>query len=340
VHAVRFPFDFSFAVERLLDRVGPDAIGLMELETWPNFLSIAQSRRIPVVLINGRLSEKSFPRYMLIRPVMAWMLRKIAWMGVQTPAIAGRMAALGAPRQRMEVIPTLKYDNAEVASHVAGQDELAAAMGLSVGHQLFVAGSTGPGEEEAVLAMVEALQGRYPALRVAIAPRHPEVVPQVIEASRRRGLTPVLRSEWPDGKGRGQDAHATLGTSDVFVLNTMGELRKLYALSFVVFVGRSLFKKGGGGSDMIEVAALGKLCCFGPFTSNFAEVVELLVKEGTAVQLSEGREMADVVGKWLADPAEARAMGRRAQELIRRQQGSTERYVRQLMAVLGCSAGQ
>lgn len=344
VFPVRFPFDFSFAVERLLERVRPDAVALVELETWPNFLEIAEDRRVPVVIINGRISEKSFPRYRLIRPVMAAMLRKVAWIGAQTETIAERFVALGAEARRVETIPTLKYDNAHLAEQVPGQEQLAAAMGLgevASGQgpvagggdiKLLVGGSTGPGEEEVLLEMYGALRGQHPELRLAIVPRHPEVVAQVVAAIRRVGLTPVLRTERPDA-GKPEIRTPKLETHEVFVLNTMGELRKIYALAFGVFVGRSLFKRGGGGSDMIEVAALGKPCCFGPYTANFAEVVEMLVSGGGAMEVSDAAGLTLVVADWLANAGGARAMGRNAQELIRGQQGSTDRYVEKLLQI-------
>jgi 3-deoxy-D-manno-octulosonic-acid transferase len=330
VHALRFPIDFSFAVEQLFDRVRPDAIALVELETWPNFLAIAQDRRIPVLLVNGRLSERSFPRYRLIKPLMAAMLRKIAWIGVQTDTIAARFRALGAPARRVQVLPTLKYDNAHVASHVPGQETLAAALGLAPEHRLIVGGSTGPGEEESLLDMYDALRPHHPELRLAIVPRHPEVVAQVADAIRRRGLSPVLRTQRPDSA---PPPHP-LAADEVFILNTMGELRKMYALAFGVFVGRSLIKKGGGGSDMIEVAALAKPCCFGPFTSNFAEVVERLLAEKTAVEVPDAAALTRTVEDWLRDPAAARDTGRRAQEVILRQRGSTDLYVAKMLEVI------
>lgn len=333
VFLVRFPFDFSFAVERLLDRVQPDAIALVELETWPNFLEIAAERRIPVAIINGRISDRSFPRYRLIRPLMAAMLRYVTWIGAQTDTIGERFRRLGAAH--VEVIPTLKYDNAHLADHVPGQEALAAAMGLLAEQRLLVAGSTGPGEEEAVLACYAALREKHPELRLAIVPRHPEVVPQVVAAIEKAGLEPVLRSNRPDSPSI-ENGKSKLENHQVFVLNTMGELRKLYALAFAVFVGRSLVKKGGGGSDMIEVAALGKPCCFGPYTSNFAEVVELLTGGGVAKEVADAGELADVVGEWLGDPQHALEVGRQAQELIRQQQAAraTERYVARLLELV------
>jgi 3-deoxy-D-manno-octulosonic-acid transferase len=327
VHAVRFPLDFSFAVEEFFDRVRPDAIALAELEIWPNFLAIAQSRRVPVVVINGRISERSFPRYRKVGWLMERMLAKIAWIGAQTETIRERFIQLGAKRDQIEVIPTLKYDNAAMGNAVPGKETLAAAIGLADAHRLFVAGSTGPGEEEPVLDAYVALKGKCPALRLAIVPRHPEVVAQVVRAIESRGLKPVLRTERPDGSGG-----PSLTSDDVFVLNTMGELRKLYAVAFGVFVGRSLVKLGG--SDMIEAAAMGKPCCFGPFIANFAEAVELLVAEHAGVVVRDGAELTGVLEGWLKDPAAAAAMGARGMAAVGRQRGSTNRYVAKLLNVV------
>lgn len=330
---LRFPFDFSFAVERLLERIRPDAIALVELETWPNFLEIAHDRGIPLAIINGRISDKSFPRYRAIKPLMAAMLRKIDWIGAQTPTIARRFVALGASPATVEVIPTLKYDNAAIADHVPGQEALAAAIGLVPKHRLFVGGSTGPGEENALLDAYLDLRGKFPDLRLALVPRHPEVVPQVIRAIERRDLRVILRTDRPD-TAQIDNRRLTFENHEVFLLNTMGELRKLYALAFAVFVGRSLIKKGGGGSDMIEVAALGKPCCFGPHTANFAEVVEMLTRENAAIQVKNDAALRSRLEEWLGASESASMMGKRAQKLICQQQGSTARYVEQLLAIL------
>jgi 3-deoxy-D-manno-octulosonic-acid transferase len=233
----------------------------------------------------------------------------------------------------VEVIPTLKYDNAAIANRVQGQDALAAAMGLEPAHRLLVAGSTGPGEEEALLDAYGGLRTKFPDLRLAIVPRHPEVVPQAVRAIERRDLRAILRTERSDALQL-ETRNSILDANDVFVLNTMGELRKLFALAFAVFVGRSLLNQGGGGSDMIEVAALGKPSSFGPFTANFAQVVELLTREGGAVEVNGAAGLAKVVEFWLRDAQAARTMGIRAQELIRRQQGSTQHYVQQLLKIL------
>ena len=332
IATLRFPLDFTFAVESLFDRLRPDAIALVELETWPMFLTIAHSRRIPTVIINGRLSEKSFPRYLRIRPVMATMIEKLEWIAAQTPTIAHRFLALGASPDQVTVIPTLKYDNAAFADTLPGQQPLAAAIGLAPDHQLFVAGSTGPGEEAPLLDTYLALRTTHPNLRLAIAPSKPESVPPLLDAIKARNLTPKLRTDHPDSR---TTYHGPRTTIDVFVLNTLGELKKLYALAAFVFVGRSLVNLGG--SDMIEAAALAKPTCFGPYTANFAEVVELLLNEKAALEVKDGPELTNVIAEWLASPELARKMGEKSREVLRAQCGSTDLYVHRLLELLSPS---
>ncbi|MGN6370439.1 MAG: 3-deoxy-D-manno-octulosonic acid transferase [Phycisphaerae bacterium] len=336
IATLRFPLDFTFAVESVFDRLRPDAIALVELETWPMFLTIAHSRRIPTVIINGRLSEKSFPRYLRIRPLMAGMLDKLDWVAAQTPTIADRFLALGASPDQVIVIPTLKYDNASFANTLPGQDALAHAIGLAPPHQLLVAGSTGPGEEVPLLDTYLTLREKYPTLRLAIAPRKPETVPGTIEAIRSRNLTPKLRTDHPDTSPRPQSPDpSSLALNEIFVLNTLGELKKLYALAHFVFVGRSLVNLGG--SDMIEAAALAKPTCFGPHTQNFAEVVELLINEKAALEVKDGPELTKMIENWLKSPDSARLMGQKSRKVLQSQGGSTDLYVQRLLELLSLS---
>jgi len=330
VRTYRYPLDFSFAVASFLDAVRPDVIALVELETWPNFVRAAARRGIPICVINGRMTLRSSGRYRLIGAVVRGMFERVAWFGVQTETIAGRFRNLGAPAERIEVVPTIKYDVADLADTVGGAEALARATGIG-GEQmkLLVGGSTGPGEEEALVGMYEALRGVFPELRLAIAPRKPETVEQVVRAIGRRGLVAVMRTEHMDGTV----AEHPLAANDVLVLDTLGELRRLYSLGFGAFVGRSMVPLGG--SDMIEVAALGKPCCFGIYTANFAEVVELLAKEEAAVVVKEPEDLTATVRGWLSRPEAAMEMGRKGREVIRAQRGGTERYARKLLGMLG-----
>ena len=326
VRTVRYPLDFSFAVRRFLKNIRPDMIVLVELETWPNFIFTAARRSIPIRIINGRITARSFRRYRLVRPIMAAMFRRIEHFGVQTQSIAARFAALGAPADRIEVIPTLKYDTADFSDAVPGAAELAAAVGIIPEHALLVGGSTGPGEQESLLECYLALRRKQPTLRLAIAPRKPEVIPRVIADIKRAGLAPLLRSEHPDGR---VPPAGRLGPDAVLVLNTMGELKKLYSLATMVFSGRSLVKLGG--SDMIEAAAMGKPCCFGPHTYNFDQIVQLLLADDGAVAVKNTAELTRQVESWLANPRAAGEMGRRASACLAAQRGATKRYARQLI---------
>ncbi len=341
IAAVRYPLDFSFAAEAFFDRVRPDAVALVELETWPNFLQVAASRRVPVAVINGRLTARSFKRYHLVRPLVAAMFKNVAWFGLQTQTIADRFIALGAPPDRIEILPTLKYDAADITDSIPGASDLAKACGLTSPHlQLFVAGSTAPGEEAPLLTAYLALKEKHPHLRLAIAPRHPESIPPLLTALKSAHLTPLQRTNHPDPKTqdsglRTQDSPSqrpALLPSEVLVLDTLGELKKLYSLATAAFVGRSLVPLGG--SDMIEVAALAKPACFGPHTANFAEAVELLLENNAAKLITDANSLTATLDHWLSHPEAAAKMGAAARTALLTHRGSTKTYTQKLLELL------
>jgi len=326
VVAVRYPLDFSFAVRRFLNAVNPSLIALVELETWPNFLAIANRRSIPVQIINGRMTARSLRRYRLIKPLMRKMLRKVAHISVQTSEIADRFAALGAIPERMEVIPTMKYDSADFADQITGANAMAASLGILPEQRLFVAGSTGPGEQDILLTVYGELIKTWPHFRLAIAPRKPEIIGDVTAAIRQAGYEPILRTMRLDGTG---NAVVPIQAGQVIVLDTMGELKKLYSLAFAIFSGRSLVNLGG--SDMIEAAALAKPCCFGPYTYNFSDAVALLTASGAGVTVKNAQEMENLLREWLSHPEEAAAVGQRARACLESQRGSSGLYAQGML---------
>lgn len=326
VAAVRYPLDFSFAVRKFLNIINPSFIALVELETWPNFLALAHRRSIPVEIINGRMTARSSKRYRVIRPLMQRMLRQVNHVSVQTPEIAERFTHLGALASRIEVIPSMKYDSADFADEIPGAQAMAAVLGIQSDHRLFVAGSSGPGEEDILLPIYQTLRKKWPALRLAIAPRKPEVIGQVIAAIVQAGLEPVLRTQRPDGSG---NALAPIQSGQVIVLDTMGELKKLYSLAFAVFSGRSMAALGG--SDMIEVAALAKPCCFGPSTFNFSDTVALLTAGGAGTIVKDAQEIQNVLENWLEHPDQAHAVGQRARACVESQRGSSRLYAHRIL---------
>jgi 3-deoxy-D-manno-octulosonic-acid transferase len=301
---------------------------LLELEVWPNFISRCVQRDVPVALINGRITEGSFRRYRLARPLIGGMFSRISRVGVQDETYCNRFIEMGVPSTRVSVTGSMKFDTAQVGDRIEGQEQLAADMGLSPGKEkIWVCGSTGPGEEEIILPIYRRLREKFPDLRLAIIPRKPERFDEVARLIAESGFPLVRRSRHDPGNSP---------PGAVILGDTMGELRKFYAIADVVFVGRTLVDLGARqhGSDMIEPAALGKACIVGPFTGNFADPMERFIANNAISLVHDAAGLAAAVEKYLADPAAAREMGRRAQEVVRQGQGATQRHVKIILDML------
>lgn len=332
VTLIRFPFDFSQSVNRMLDAQRPAVAVLMELEVWPNFIHACAGRNIPVLLINGRLSAHSFRRYRLIAPVGGRMFRRLHTVLAQDDLYAERFRRVGVPVDRIRVTGTMKFDTAQIADRIEGDDALANAVGLQRERDaIWVCGSTGPGEEAAILDTFQRLQGSNPTLRLVIVPRHPERFDEVAGLITTRGYRLVRRS------GGAVQAAAPGDSPPIILGDTMGELRKFYSLGTIVLVGRSLVDLGPKqhGSDMIEPAALAKPVIVGPFTGNFADVMSRFREAGAIREIGRPSELLSATAALLADPAAAAAMARRAQEVVRENQGATQRHVEVILRALG-----
>jgi 3-deoxy-D-manno-octulosonic-acid transferase len=318
---VRYPLDFSSAVARVLDELKPSLVVLMELEVWPNFLVHCGRRGIPVLLVNGRLTPSSFRNYKWAGPITAKMFRRLERVCAQEQTYADRFLALGAPADRVRVTGTMKFDNAQVADRIDGADALAEAVGLHPGDEpIWVCGSTGPGEEQIVLDAYRLLLANHPKLRLVIVPRHPERFDEVATLIQSAGFTLLRRSNRQSAIGNPQS---------VILGDTMGELRKFFSLADVVLVGRTLVDLGPRqhGSDMIEPAALAKPVIVGPFTGNFAEPMNAFRAANAIEEIQDPNQLAPAVERLLTDRSAAAAMGRRAQEVVRTNQGATQRHV-------------
>jgi len=334
---VRFPFDFSPSVARFLDAVRPDAVALMELELWPTFLDECGRRGIPVAVVNGRLSARSFGRYRRVRRLVRPMFQQLALAAAQTSDDAERFATLGAPDGRIRVVDNLKWEvrlpgEPGAQGFEARARTLRDAMGIDPERPLVVAGSTTLGEERRIARSLglgektEGMTGRPDGVRpqLLVAPRHPERFDEVA------ALFPgcVRRSGHPDGSA--PSVRSVRPGGDVFLLDTLGELTAAYALADVVLVGRS-FVPGFGGSDPIEPAALGKAVVIGPDHVNFREIVSALVEAGgIRVADDPGRAALDL----LADPEARQALAESAVGLIRRRRGAAGRTAEAVLELL------
>ncbi len=326
----RFPLDFSPVIARVLRRVRPSLIVLVELEVWYNLVRMATRRGVPVAVVNGRLTERSAGRFGKLGAPVRTMFSDLAWVGAQDEAIAGRFRELGTPADRVEVTASMKWDTATVCDSVDGAEMLGRALGIGGSLPLWVCGSTGPGEETLLLDayrhIVSTMNENPPLL--AIVPRKPERFDEVARLIERQGFACVRRSVHGD-----DNPVSSLPGGGVVLGDTMGELRKFYSLAAVVFVGRSLVPMGG--SDPMEVAALGKPMIIGPHTANFRLPVEALLRAEAIRVVESSDELQDALAALLQDGVLAEALGRHARQVVLDHQGATERTADGLVLLLG-----
>lgn len=319
-----FPLDFSWAVHRALYRASPDLIVLVELELWPNFINAAADRSIPLMLINGRLSARSFRGYSRIGLLIQVLLDQFKLIAVQTEEYRTRFLELGARPDRTIVTGSIKFDG--VATNRSNPKTMALRDWLQIRDDelVFVAGSTQEPEEQYAVDVFKALKVEFPQLRLIVVPRHPERGDSIASLLQKEGLPVARRSR----------AGMTLSASQqpVGLLDTVGELGACWGLADVAFVGGSFTKRNG--QNMLEPAAYGAAVCYGPNTANFRQVVELLEQHNASQRVRSPEELKTFVQTMLRDRQAAQEMGQRAKELVLSQQGATQRTVERIVSAL------
>jgi 3-deoxy-D-manno-octulosonic-acid transferase len=319
---IYFPVDVPFAVRRVMALFSPRVIILMETEIWPNLIGEARRRGIELLLVNGRLSNKSFDRYRMVRTFVGPLLRSFSFIGMQTEEGAERMRELGAPSEVVRVMGSMKYEAAlSSMPREAEVETLRKELGIPE-RRVIVAGSTHRGEEQLVVRAWMELREKYPDLFVVVAPRHPERFREVENRLRQAGIRYRRRTA---GLGAGSPC-------GVMVLDTLGELTKFYGMASLAFVGKSLTRKGG--QNPLEPAACGKPVIFGRHMENFREVADLLLAEGGAMEVGSFRELVAAFDSLLADEAAAREMGGRARNTVESRTGGVALAVGELRKVL------
>jgi 3-deoxy-D-manno-octulosonic-acid transferase len=319
---VFYPLDFADFPGRALDRLRPRCVLLMELEIWPNFLQAAAQRGVPVAVINGRISERTFKGYRLLRGLLP-QLDLITKYCVQDASYERRLLELGVDGSRVVVTGNMKYDSVAMARPAAKDSALRTWLSPA-GESVLVCGSTHHDEEEVLLAAAPA------GVRLVLVPRHPERSPSIAETVRALGRTCVRWSEVGD-------AFPPLSPDAVVLVDTIGQLQRFYAACDVAFVGGSLIPHGG--QNMLEPAALGRAVVFGPHTTNFRRDVELLLANDAVVQVPGREALAPVLQALLADAERRQALGTRAREVIEQNRGATVRTLDLVTDLLGAPAG-
>lgn len=321
-----FPLDLPFIMRRVLDQIRPLAIVLVELELWPNLVRLAHDEGIPVLLVNGRISDHSYNGYRRLHLFTRRLLPLIDAFCVQTRLDADRLAALGAPRSKIQVLGSAKYDVAE--ADPAGEERARALLAqarISEQHQIVLGGSTWPGEEDALLDAYKGLKTRHRNLVIVLAPRHVERAESVVREIREHALTFVRRSQL------GREPVRT--TPQVLLLDTTGELKHFYSCADIIFVGKSLTQHGG--QNPIEPALHGKPIICGPNMENFRGVVEDFRAADALIQVPDLQNLRRTLDELLSNSQRRLAMGQRAAAVVNEKRGVLERTLDLLDLALG-----
>jgi len=318
-----FPLDFAFILRPYLRRLRPGLVVVAETEFWPNFLRLARQSGAKIAVVNARISDRSFPRYLRFRPLLSQILRNIDLFLAQTETDAERLKQIGAPADHVQVSGNLKYDVAPPPSP-AIVASLRKVFQQAQAGPVFVCGSTVEGEEPLLVRAFENVLTNHPRAVMILAPRHPERFPKVAELLQGLGIRFWRRSLW------GGDPIA----GGVLLLDSIGELAALYALADVAFVGGSLAPRGG--HNIIEPAQHGVPIVVGNHTENFRDIVRLF-QSRDAVRVVEPAELPLVFLELAANEAERTALGRRAAETLQLQTGATRRTADALDGLLAGS---
>jgi len=311
-----FPFDWKWICRLYLRRLSPTCVLLAETEIWPNFISAAESLDIPVLLINGRISDGSLRRYRRIRFFLRPLLRRISHFCVQTRQDQDRFIELGAASSRVHQLGNLKYDYqlAQLPEQTVMLQLIQTVLKPDPNDLLWICGSTREGEEQILLEAFQSLSQDFPSLRLLLAPRHPHRVDEIARLTENRQMSYLRRSEL---NSQNPDP------PEVLLLDTIGELAYLYQLADVVFVGGSLVPTGG--HNIIEVAYFSKPILFGPHMENFKEITEAFLESDAALQVHSGEELSVKIGELLKDPSKRKALGGNARQVIGDNQGAVGR---------------
>ncbi len=315
-----FPMDFAFAIRPYLRALQPELIVLAETEFWPNFLRLAHAGGVRIAVVNARISDRSWPNYRRFRWALRRMLVYVDLFLAQTPEDSARLQSIGAQAGRVQVTGNLKFDMSLPSSSPI-VESLRQSLAADSAGPVLVCGSTVEGEEPLLLKAFENVRVGHPHAVMILAPRHPERFDQVAILVRQLGILSFRRSHWQGEPLAG----------GVLLVDSIGELAALYALADVAFVGGSLVPRGG--HNIIEPAQHGVAIVTGNHTENFRDIVALF-QSRDAVRIVGMAELPLTLMHLLADDAERRALGRRAEETMRSQMGATLRTLEALKVLI------
>ena len=311
-----FPFDLSWAVRRALAILKPAAIIIVETEIWPNLVRLASDAGIPLLLANGRLSDRSFPRYKAAKFFIEGTLQKFSAFCMQTELDGQRIKRIGAPREKVTITGNLKFDSKIIKYTQTEIEKIRQELKIPPRLPVWVAGSTHEGEEEELVRIYLKLQADWPDLVFILVPRHPGRCGSVVEMISSHGISSTLRTQ-------SDSREKPLDRGEILVVDTMGEMLKMYSLADIVFVGGSLVPIGG--HNILEASMVKKPVVFGPFMNNFKEISNLLQREEGGICIQDKEELFHCLDKLLREPELRRTIGKNGFHLLEKNKGATEK---------------
>jgi len=316
---IYFPYDYFPIVQYVIGVVNPCIFIHTETEIWPNFLWVLHRRGIPSVIVNGRLSSQSSRRY----KAFGWFFRdvfdKVAAYGVQSLVDYQRVIDMGVDPQRVLLTGNMKYDQDMPDVSGTEREQMIRNFHICPERKVFVAGSTHAGEEEIMLTVFENLLKKHPHLLLILAPRHPERFQEVEKLVKRHGLAMSRKTAIDRDEDRDSQAQ-------VILLDTIGELSRVYSIGDVIFVGGSLVNIGG--HNILEPVVFKKPVFFGPWMQNFSEITAAMREAGAGILVKTGEELEERADAFLSNEDEIRRLGEEGYAVIQRHQGATERNMK------------
>jgi len=323
---VYFPFDFIMSVRALLNRLNPCCVIIMETEIWPNFTHETARRDIPLIMANGRISDRSFPRYLKLHRFFRRPLQNFTLFCMQSAIARERIIAIAAPADKVAVCGNLKYDIPfqKISTHEIR--ELRRRRSIPDDCLVITAGSTHEGEEEMLITVYRDLLSVFTNLFLVLVPRHPQRSREVAVLLQRNGLRYRLLTELKP------ESTAVFQSGDVLLVDSVGELMNLYALADIAFVGGSLVPVGG--HNLLEPVSRGVATLFGPNMANFRDIAALVLESRAGAQVNTPAELAEALRRLIDDSAERQRVGNNGLEMMRTNGGATGKHMQCIVSQL------
>lgn len=314
---IYFPLDIPYVVRKMIRLAKPAVFVMVETELWPNFLKACKFYGVKTLMVNGRLSPRSYDKYLRTRYFWKMALADLTAAGMIAQVDAARLKNIGMPQDRIEVLGNAKYDALAAMVEPALQKEIARRVNMQAKERFFIAGSTHPGEDQIIIRVYQQLLKHHPDFRLIIVPRHVERTAAIRELLQSAGLSGIITiSEINNGKIRNEQR--------ILIVDVIGELFKVYSLGTIVYCGGSLVPKGG--QNILEAAAWGKVIFYGPSMEDFSEEKSLLEDVGCGITINNEEELLQGILQALKNPEELEKRGARGKAVVAANMGAAVRY--------------